>query len=57
MNEPVLMIVSMLPHEIPTVPRSSSMCRSHYVMLSMSAKGLTYDDHHRKMDSWMQVKV
>jgi hypothetical protein len=55
-TENVQMIVSVLPHEIPTVPRGSSMCRSHYMMSSMSANGFTYDDYRRKMDSWMQVR-
>jgi len=50
------LVVSVFPHQVPTVERSSSLCRSHYMMSSMFANGFSYEDYRNKIDSWMQAR-
>ena len=53
--ENVRMIMSVHPHEMPTVERNSSMCRSHYMLGLSGVGGMTYEQYRMKADSWMRM--
>lgn len=49
------MIMSMHRHEIPTVDRSSSLCRSHYEITPGLPVKVPYDVYREKMDIWKRT--
>lgn len=53
--ENVKKIMSVYPHEMPTVERSSSMCQNHY-MIALSGIGtMSYEQYRERMDTWMRM--
>lgn len=53
--ENVRMITSMYPHEMPTVERSTSLCRTHYTIIMPNAATMPYENYREKMNLWMRM--
>lgn len=54
-SENVKRIMSIYPHEMPTVERSSSMCQNHYMIALSGTGAVSYEEYRKRMDSWMKI--
>jgi hypothetical protein len=53
--ENVKRIMSVYPHEMPTIERNSSLCQNHYMVALAGIGPMSYEQYRARADTWMKM--